>query len=57
MTINRARNKRKKLLERKFLDLKKWVKSIQTAGYNGARTVYCRYFGPQSNVVMGKPQV
>ena len=22
-----------------FLDLKKWVKSIQTAGYNGARTV------------------
>ena len=24
-----------------FLDFKKWVKSIQTAGYNGARTVYC----------------
>ena len=23
-----------------FLDFKKWVKSIQTAGYNGARTVY-----------------
>ena len=22
-----------------FLDFKKWVKSIQTAGYNGARTV------------------
>ena len=39
MTINRARNLRKKLLEKKFLDLKKWVKSIQTASYNGARTV------------------
>ena len=23
-----------------FLDFKKWVKSIQTAGYNGARTVW-----------------
>jgi hypothetical protein len=22
------------------MNLKKWVKSIQTAGYNGARTVY-----------------
>ena len=22
------------------MDFKKWVKSIQTAGYNGARTVY-----------------
>ena len=22
-----------------FLDFKKWVKGIQTAGYNGARTV------------------
>ena len=21
--------------------LKKWVESIQTVGYNGARTVYC----------------
>ena len=26
-------------LEKTFLDIKKWVKSIQTAGYNGARTV------------------
>ena len=26
-------------LEKTFLDFKKWVKSIQTAGYNGARTV------------------
>ena len=25
---------------KEFLDFKKWVKSIQTAGYNGARTVY-----------------
>ena len=23
-----------------FLNFKKWIKSIQTAGYNGARTVY-----------------
>ena len=23
-----------------FLTSKKWVKNIQTAGYNGARTVY-----------------
>ena len=23
-----------------FLDFKKWIKSIQTAGYNGVRTVY-----------------
>ena len=23
-----------------FLDFKKWVKNIQTAGYNGACTVY-----------------
>ena len=23
-----------------FLDFKKWVKSIQTEGYNGARTAY-----------------
>ena len=30
---------RKKTLEKTFLDFKKWVKSIQTVGYNGARTV------------------
>jgi hypothetical protein len=30
---------RKKHLEEMFFDFKKWVKSIQTAGYNGARTV------------------
>jgi len=25
------------------MNFKKWVKSIQTAGYNGARTVYISY--------------
>ena len=25
------------------MDFKKWVKSIQTAGYNGERTVYKNY--------------
>ena len=29
----------KKPLEKTFLDFKKWVKSKQTAGYNGAHTV------------------
>ena len=33
-------DQRKKLLEKTFLDFNEWVKSIQTAGYNGARTVY-----------------
>ena len=38
-----ARILRKKLLEKKtFLDFKKWVKSIQTEGYNGARTVLAK---------------
>jgi hypothetical protein len=27
-------------MKKPFFDFKKWVKSIQTAGYNGARTVY-----------------
>ena len=27
------------------MNFKKWVKSIQTAGYNGARTVYETQFG------------
>ena len=39
LTIHKARILRKKPLEKTFLDIKKWVKSIQTAGYNGARTV------------------
>ena len=30
----------KKPLEKTFLDFKKWLKRIQTAGYNGACTVY-----------------
>jgi hypothetical protein len=28
------------LLEKTFLTSKKWVKNIQTAGYNGEHTVY-----------------
>ena len=36
-TIHKARILRKKPLKKTFLDFKKWVKSIQTAGYNGAR--------------------
>ena len=40
LTIHKARILRKKNLIKMFLDFKKWVKSIQTAGYNGARTVY-----------------
>ena len=39
LTIHKARILRKKALEKTFLNFKKWVKSIQTAGYNGARTV------------------
>ena len=39
LTIHKARILRKKPLEKAFLDFKKWVKSIQTAGYNGERTV------------------
>ena len=39
LTIHKARILRKKPLEKTFLDFKKWVKSIQTAGYNCARMV------------------
>ena len=39
-SVHKARILRKKPLEKTFLEFKKWVKSIQTAGYNGARTVY-----------------
>ena len=39
LTIHKARILRKKTLEKTFLDFKKWVKNIQTAGHNGARTV------------------
>jgi hypothetical protein len=34
-----ARILRKKLLEKRFLNFKKWVESIQTASYNGGSTV------------------
>jgi hypothetical protein len=43
LTIHKARIFRKKVLEKTYLDFKKWAKSIQTAGYNGARTVYLSY--------------
>ena len=33
----------KKAFEKTFLDFKKWIKSIQTAGYNGACTVFQFY--------------
>ena len=39
LTIHKTKILRKKPLEKTFLDFKKWVKNIQTAGYNGARTV------------------
>ena len=39
LTIHKARILRKKPTEKTFFDFKKWVKSIQTAGYNGARAV------------------
>ena len=44
LTIHKARILRKKPLEKTFLDFKKWVKSIQTAGYDGARTVLKFWF-------------
>ena len=40
LTIHKARILNKKPLEKTFLDSKKWVKRIQTAGYNGAHTVF-----------------
>ena len=39
LTIHKARILRKKPLEKTFLDFKKWVKGIQTAGFNGGLTV------------------
>ena len=32
------------------MNFKKWVKSIQTAGYNGARTVFNIYLPLQSGI-------
>ena len=40
LTIHKARLLRKNPLEKTFLNFKKWVKSIQTASYNGAHTVF-----------------
>ena len=40
LTIHKDRIFWKKLLEKMFLASNKWVKNIQTSGYNGARTVY-----------------
>ena len=37
--IHKARILWYKPLEKTFFDFKRWVKNIQTAGYNGARTV------------------
>ena len=39
LTVHKVRILRKKLLKKAFLAFKNGVKSIQTAGYNGARTV------------------
>ena len=39
LTIYKDKIFQKTLLENKEMVFKKWVKSIQTAGYNGARTV------------------
>jgi hypothetical protein len=40
LTIHKDRIFWKNLLEKTFLASKKWVKNIQTVGYNGASTVY-----------------
>jgi len=39
LTIHKGRIFGKNFLEKTFLTFEKWVKSIQTAGYNGANTV------------------
>jgi hypothetical protein len=39
LTIHKVRILQKKLLKKPFLAFKNGVKSIQTAGYNGAHTV------------------
>ena len=40
LTIHKVRILQKKLLKKTFLAFKNGVKSIQTAGYNGVRTVF-----------------
>ena len=37
-------------MKKTFLDFKKWVKNIQTAGYNGARTVHITKW-PSNDVI------
>ena len=43
LTIHKSRNFLKILLEKLFLNFKKWVKNTQTTGYNVARTVFIFY--------------
>ena len=52
LTIHKARILRKKLLEKTFLDFKKWVKTIQTAGYNDARTVLMCCFMNRAKMIL-----
>ena len=55
-TIHKVRILQKKLLEKTFLPFKNGVKSIQTAGYNGAHTVVLRStqsFCPQKTQISG----
>ena len=47
---------RKKPLEKSFLDFKKWVKSIQTAGYNGARTVLANCSAANDEYIEQQPE-
>ena len=58
LTIHRARILRKKPLEKTFLEFKKWVKSIQTAGYNGTHMVhYCLYNGKNIKHLTNNPPI
>jgi hypothetical protein len=44
LTIHNDKNLGKKLFKKTFFSFKNRVKSIQTAGYNGTRTVDTKYF-------------
>ena len=52
LTIRKARILRKKPLEKRYFGLKKWVKSVQTAGYNGAGTVYQVHTSKYSDLLL-----
>ena len=54
LTIHKARILRKHPLEKTFLHFKKWVKSIQTAGYNGLHTVRCKTEVPKTPMLAVK---